>query len=158
MSKPIIGIMGPGQASKESLKLAQELGEAIATEGWVLLTGGRSMGVMDAASRGAKTKGGLVVGVLPTSNTEGMSGWVDIPILTGMGSSRNQINVLSSRVIVAIGMGAGTSSEISLAIKADRPVILLAAEQADADFFFRLGNVQQANTAQEAVVMIKALI
>ncbi len=150
--------MGPGQASEKNLKLAQELGEAIATEGWVLLTGGRSMGVMDAASRGAKTKGGLVVGVLPTSDTEGMSGWVDIPILTGMGSSRNQINVLSSQVILAIGMGAGTSSEISLAIKAGKPVILLAAEQADADFFFRLGNVQQANTAEEAVGMIKALI
>ena len=158
--KTLIGIMGPGEASQETMRIAQELGEAIAKEKWVLLTGGRSLGVMDAASRGAKTGGGLVIGVLPGNDQEGMSGWVDIPIFTGMGSGRNQINALSSKVVVAIGMGPGTASEISLAIKAGKPVVLLESESADAAFFKGIGKekVQVAKTAGEAIELIKKLI
>ncbi len=37
----------------------------------------------------------------------------------------NNINVLSSDVVVACGSGAGTTSEIMLALKAEKPVILL---------------------------------
>ncbi|MEO1589980.1 MAG: cytochrome, partial [Cyanobacteria bacterium J06632_22] len=39
-----------------------------------------------------------------------------------------QINVLTSQVVVACGLGAGTVSEIALALKAQRPVVLLAAD------------------------------
>jgi hypothetical protein len=54
-----------------------------------------------------------------------MSAAVDIPILTDMGSGRNVINVLSSQVIIACGLGAGTLSEIALALKLHRPLILM---------------------------------
>jgi len=41
-------------------------------------------------------------------------------------SARNNINSLSSAVLVAIGMGPGTSAEVSLAIKNGKHVVLLA--------------------------------
>jgi len=39
----------------------------------VLLTGGRNVGVMDAASLGAKAANGLTIGILPTDDTSAMS-------------------------------------------------------------------------------------
>jgi predicted Rossmann-fold nucleotide-binding protein len=52
--KPIIGVMGPGSPGDTLLlKHAEKLGRFIAENNWVLLTGGRNTGVMDAASKGA---------------------------------------------------------------------------------------------------------
>jgi uncharacterized protein (TIGR00725 family) len=126
VSRIVVGVMGPGEgATDEETNLAYELGGLIAQEGWVLLTGGRRAGVMDAASRGAKAAQGTVVGILPGTDVTGMSAAVDIPIITGMQEARNNINVLSSRVLFFIGMNAGTASELALALKAGRPAILI---------------------------------
>ena len=46
-----------------------------------------------------------------------------------MGSARNCINVLSSQVVVACPGGMGTLSEIALALKYSKPVILLNYEE-----------------------------
>src|SRR3712207_1357056 len=97
--------MGPGAgAGERTLHDATRLGEMIARAGWVLLTGGRNEGVMDAASKGAHTAGGLVVGVLGDTTLEHASPWIDVAILTGMGQARNNVNVLSSHVVVVCGM------------------------------------------------------
>lgn len=118
--------MGPGEtAAPEVTQTAYALGRAIAQQGWVLLTGGRAAGVMDAASRGAQSADGLVVGILPDQTRSQMSSAVDIPILTDMGNGRNVINVLSSQVVIACGLGAGTLSEIALALKLRRPLVLI---------------------------------
>ncbi len=124
--KKIIGVMGPGGGATESdLANAEEIGKLIAKNGWILLNGGRKSGVMDAVSKGAKLNGGLTIGILPSDNLEGVSEFIDIPIVTGIGSARNNINILSSDIVVACGIGMGTLSEISLAIKADKKVILI---------------------------------
>ncbi|MGF1567315.1 MAG: cytochrome [Nodosilinea sp.] len=129
MAKIIVGVMGPGeQATPQQVETAYALGQRIAQAGWVLLTGGRKVGVMDAASRGAKAAGGLTIGILPSRDGADMSSAVDIPVLTGLGDSRNGINVLSSQVVVACGLGPGTAAEIALAIKAQKPLILLGLE------------------------------
>lgn len=74
MRKIIIGVMGPGeQATATDLQNAYELGKLIAQQGWVLLTGGRNVGVMDAANQGAKSANGLTVGILPGNNTNDVS-------------------------------------------------------------------------------------
>lgn len=118
--------MGPGEgATQKEREMAFELGRLIAERAWALLTGGRDVGVMDAASRGAHEAGGLVIGILPTETREGASQYIDIPICTGISGARNNINVLSSDVIVGCGVGAGTTSEIMLALKAQKPIILL---------------------------------
>ncbi|HIK08844.1 MAG TPA: cytochrome [Oscillatoriaceae cyanobacterium M33_DOE_052] len=152
--KKIIGIMGPGKGARETdLKNAWELGNLIAARGWVLLTGGRNLGVMDAANRGAKAGGGLTVGILPDADGKGVSEAVDIAIITDMGSARNNINVLSAHVVVACGMGAGTASEVALAIKAGKPVILLDDNRESLAFFRGLAPelVQVAQTPEEAI-------
>lgn len=129
MIRNLIGVMGPGKtASSKEIATAYALGQAIAEQGWVLITGGRAAGVMDAASQGAQSAQGLVVGILPDETGAQMSSAVDIPIVTGMGHGRNVINVLSSRVVIACGLGAGTLSEIAFAIKLQKPLLLMHME------------------------------
>ena len=152
----IIGVMGGGVCDEDVAAQAARIGTLIAERGWVLLTGGRDAGVMSAASRGAKDAGGLVVGVLPDTHVDGASSHVDIPILTGMGDARNAINVLSSRVVVALFGGAGTLSEIALALSADRPVVALGIDvgpllepYAEAGRLVKVGNPEEAVAAVE---------
>lgn len=126
MPKKIVGVMGPGtDPTDQDLAAAFELGKLIAKQDWILLTGGRDAGVMHAASKGAKEAGGLTIGVLPGKSRAGSSPCVDIPVITDTGSGRNNINILTSDVIVACGSGLGTTSEIVLALKAGKPVVLL---------------------------------
>ena len=122
---PIIGVMGGSQVLKEVETLARELGRAAALEGWVVLSGGRNAGVMAAVSAGAAEAGGLVVGILPDRDLGNASPHLTIPIRTGLGDARNVINILSSDAVVALPGGAGTLSEIALALKNNKPLILL---------------------------------
>jgi uncharacterized protein (TIGR00725 family) len=140
--------------------MAWELGSQIGRAGWVLLTGGRNQGVMDAASRGAKSAGGLTVGILPGSDRHAMSAAVDIPIVTGMGNARNAINILSGDVVVACGMGAGTVSEVALALKANKSVILLNCDDKACTFFQNLGGEQVfvATDVTKAIARISQLL
>ncbi len=123
--KPVIGVMGGGSAGAEVSALAHELGTLIARRGWVLLNGGRNAGVMAASARGAKQAGGTVIGILPDSDASRASPDLDYAVVTGMGDARNLINVLSSDVIIACPGGAGTLSEVALALKNNKRVILL---------------------------------
>jgi uncharacterized protein (TIGR00725 family) len=161
MSKVIIGIMGPGENAKpDENEIAFEVGKAIAQRGWVVLTGGRSFGIMDAAMRGAHEVNGLTIGVLPTDNAANSSQHADIRIMTGMGSARNMINILSSQILVVIGMAAGTASEVALAIKANKKVILLRQDEITIRFFKNIGSykVMIANTVEETMLMINDFV
>lgn len=154
MRKILVGVMGPGAKAKEAdLQNAYQLGELIAQQGWVLLTGGRNVGVMNAASLGAKAANGLTIGILPTDDTNAISEAVDIAIITDMGDARNNINVLSSDVVIACGMGAGTASEIALALKGSKKVILLNDNEESKSFFKNLSpqNVYIVNSPGEAI-------
>lgn len=155
--KPIIGVMGGGSASPRVLDHAHRLGALIAEKGWVLLNGGRNCGVMDASARGAREKGGLTVGILPDQDTRQASVYIDIPIVTGMGSARNSINVLSSDVVVACSGGSGTLSEIALALKNGKVVILLDYPKSPLlDGLSREGTLHYADTPQRAVDIISS--
>ncbi|MGB8701375.1 MAG: hypothetical protein WCD18_18330 [Thermosynechococcaceae cyanobacterium] len=161
MGQIIIGVMGPGAgASPQEMETAYALGQRIAECGWVTLTGGRDCGVMDAACRGAKSVGGMTVGILPTDNKEAASSSLDIVIPTGMGSARNNINILASDVIVACGMGAGTASEVALAIKAQKSVVLLQSAMKAQEFFLSLDaeQVRIASTVNETVEQIAEIL
>ena len=120
----VVGVMGAGQgATPAAMRLAEDLGRAIAARGWVLLCGGRAAGVMDAAARGAAQAGGLVVGLLPGRDRAGASRHLDLALPTGLGDARNALNVLASDIVLACEGGAGTLSEVALALKAGRTVI-----------------------------------
>lgn len=141
------------------LATARELGERIAATGWVLLSGGRASGVMEAASQGARAAGGLVIGVLPDADARNLSPAVEIAIFTDMGSARNNINVLSSDAIIACGMGTGTLSEVALALKADKSVILLNWSPVGQTFLKELApnQVQIAETPAAAIAALQNL-
>ncbi|MEM9922412.1 MAG: TIGR00725 family protein [Cyanobacteria bacterium P01_D01_bin.50] len=161
MKKVIIGVMGVGEkATSTDIENAYELGKNIAEEGWILLTGGRKAGVMDAASVGAKSVNGLTIGILPSKDYQGISEAVDIAIFTDMGNARNNINVLSSDVIVACGMGAGTASEIALALKSNKKVILLNQDEESQSFFKKLSpdNIYIVKNVVEVISQIKAFV
>ena len=146
--------MGAGEkASPRDVQLAEELGELAARAGWIVLTGGRDTGIMDAALRGAKgVEGSVTVGILPGRNPDGASPFADVVIATGMGEARNAINVLSSDVVVACGEGgAGTASEAALALKAGKPLVLLAPSSEAAAFFSKIGGAPAAESAREAL-------
>lgn len=159
MTEIVIGVMGAGFATPKDRELAYQLGKSIAENGWILLTGGRT-GVMDAASRGAKAGGGLTVGILPNKDTVDMSEAVDIAIVTDLGNARNNINVLSSDVVIACGIGLGTASEVALALKSDRPVILLNQTELTYQFFNSLATnkVFLAEDVERAIALVKQIL
>lgn len=159
--KIIIGVMGPGEgATSDDIKNAYLLGKFIAEQNWVLLTGGRNKGVMHSASKGARENNGLTIGILPGDNYNSLSEYVDVPIVTGLGNARNNINILSSVVVVAIGTGPGTTSEIALAIKAGKNVILLNKDNTAINYFKKLGNdaVHIAGSIDKACILLSELV
>ena len=156
MAKAIAGVMGPGEgATAADLSNAFQLGQLLAAAGWVVLSGGRDAGVMREVNRGAKSAGGLTLGILPGASARAAPN-VDLVIITEMHNARNNINVLSSHVVIACGDGGpGTASEITLALKAGKPVILLGADELSRAFFARLARDRLffAASAEEAVAL-----
>ena len=125
MRKICIGVMGGAVADEATAANARELGRLIAENNWVLISGGRPTGVMQASVTGASEAGGLTVGVLFDDDQKLAAEGLDIVIPTGMGAARNVINVLASDVVVACRGTGGTLSEIALALRFGRPVVLL---------------------------------
>jgi uncharacterized protein (TIGR00725 family) len=155
----VVGVMGGGQVSDAQLEMAYRLGQMIATKGWVLLNGGRAAGVMEASAKGALEAGGLTVGVLPDDDRRHQSPFIQIPILTGMGSARNYINALSSDILVACPGGAGTVSEVALALKHGRTVVLLDFDlRAVFPAYVARGQLLWAATPEAAVEAIEVFL
>ena len=122
MPRLAIAVIGAGVCDQEVWDAAYEIGRSIAARDAVLVTGGLS-GVMEAASRGAKDVGGLVVGILPGLDASAANPAVDIAIPTGMGQLRNGLVVTSAKAVIAVAGEWGTLSEIGLALKQGIPVI-----------------------------------
>lgn len=55
--RPVVGVIGSEGAA--AVRNARELGELLAREGWVVVSGGRDSGVMRAVNEGAAAAGGL---------------------------------------------------------------------------------------------------
>jgi uncharacterized protein (TIGR00725 family) len=150
--------MGPGSsASAFDLKNAYEIGQHVAEKGYVTLTGGRACGVMEAALKGAKDTGGQTLGILPSGDKSDASEYADIVVVTAMASARNNVNVLSSAVVVACGIEAGTLSEIALALKADKTVVLISQNEMGNAFLEKLGGgkLYLASDARDAMRIVE---
>ncbi|MEM2716042.1 MAG: TIGR00725 family protein [Archaeoglobaceae archaeon] len=118
-----IGVIGSGSCDEETYKLAYRVGELIAERGGILINGGLG-GVMEASAKGAKSKGGITVGVLPRG-VEEANPYIDIKIATNMGHARNMIIVHSSDALISIGGEYGTISELAIALKERKRVASL---------------------------------
>ncbi|WP_417805365.1 TIGR00725 family protein [Thalassospira lucentensis] len=119
-----VAVIGAKEASAEECKMAEDLGRKLGEVGYALLTGGRS-GVMEAASRGASEAGGIVMGLLPDGEWETANPYVTIPLASGIGPTRNSIIARAARVLVAVGGGFGTITEMAYGLHYDRPVFAL---------------------------------
>lgn len=159
MRRPVIGVMGGGNPNPAAEREAEELGRLIAEHGWMLLNGGRNAGVMAASTRGAKEAGGFVVGILPDSDGRQATADLDLVIPTGMGDARNVINVLASDVVIACAGSAGTLSEVALALKNGKPVIVLGFDPGPAlQSFLDAGQLRHATSAGDAVLHAASLL
>ncbi len=139
----IVGVIGGASATESLISAAEEVGMLIAEAGAILVCGGRT-GVMEAACRGASNRGGITIGILPGSCKAEANDYVTIPIVTGLGFARNAVIALTADVLIAVGGGAGTLSEIALALKYEKPVITLDSWNIDAP-------VHRVTTPEEAV-------
>lgn len=120
-----IAVIGGSTATAEEEASAEAVGRALAAAGAVLVCGGRG-GVMAAACRGAKSAGGLTIGILPGSTADEANPFVDVAIVTGMGEARNAIVARTARAVIAVGGGYGTLSEIAYALHFGVPVVGLS--------------------------------
>ncbi len=111
---PLIAVIGGSQPSKKEMELAFEVGKELALCGAALVCGGLG-GVMEAACKGAKSSGGLTIGILPGTRPGDANPYVTFPIPTGLGHARNIIVARSAQAVIAIGGKYGTLSEIAFA-------------------------------------------
>lgn len=120
--KTYIGVIGSGECSLETFALAEEVGRRIAENGCVLVCGGRT-GVMEGACKGARSAGGVTIGILPGDSRADANPYVQFALPSGLGDARNALVVRASDAVIAISGGPGTLSEIGLALKAGIPVV-----------------------------------
>ena len=145
----IVAVVGGGICSPEEAALAEAVGRGLAEAGATVICGGMG-GVMAAACRGAKSAGGLTVGVLPGISASDANPYVDVAIVTGMGEARNVIIVRTAMAVIAVGGEFGTLSEVAFALKLGRPVIGLGTWEL-AKEGRPLHAIAEAKTAEEAV-------
>jgi len=141
-----IGVIGGRDVSTEIIKIAESIGQLIAERNAILICGGLG-GVMEAACRGAKTVGGITVGILPVASKEEANPHVDIVIPTGMGVARNAVVIHSSDGVIAVDGSYGTLSEIAFALQCRVPLVVLKSWEIDS-------SVISAEDPEEAVEML----
>jgi uncharacterized protein (TIGR00725 family) len=144
-----VAVVGPGDASPQELQAAEDVGAGLAARGAVVVTGGLG-GVMEAACRGARSRRGRTVGILPGEDRTAANGWVEIAIATGLGELRNGLVVRAADGLVAVGGGHGTLSEVALALKLGRPVVGLGT--------WEVHGVEHVSTPEEAIDRVSALL
>ncbi len=129
-----IGVMGSsgGELSDEVCRKVYRLGEAIAERDAILITGG-CPGLPYEAVKGAKAKGGLVVGISPGLSIEEHQGKYgspvenfDLLIYTGSGLMGREITSIRSCDIIVIAAGrSGTLGELAIAYDEGRLIGVL---------------------------------
>ncbi len=121
-----IAVLGAAECGDRLAATAFATGEALARSGAHLICGGRG-GVMAAASSGARSAGGTVVGILPGADARESppNDALSVAVYSGVGQARNLSVVLSAAAAIAIGGGWGSLSEIALALKHRVPVVVL---------------------------------
>jgi len=145
----VIAVVGAAVAEPPTLAVAEEVGAALAEAGYTVVTGGLG-GVMEAASRGARSELGATIGILPGEDAEAANGWVELAIPTGLGGARNALVVAAARACVAVGGEYGTLAEIAFALRAGKQVVGLGT--------WEVQGVEHVSTADEAVARITAAL
>jgi len=148
----IVGVVGSSKAEPELLRLAEEVGVEIARNGAAVVCGGLS-GVMEAVCRGARSVGGLTIGIIPSDNKEDANQYVQIPIVTGMGMGRNIMLVKTADVLIAVGGEFGTLSEIAQALNLGKKIIGLRTWKLEKAHTKQIPNLVEVDSPKKAVAL-----
>ena len=127
MVKMQVGVIGGGVCDNKTEMIAEEIGRELALRGVTLICGGLG-GVMEASARGAKRQGGTTIGILPGNSREDANRYIDFQIVTNMGHARNAIIAASSDALIAVGGEYGTLSEIAIALKMGKRVVVIESK------------------------------
>lgn len=151
-SRPIrISVIGASKCTEAEAARAEAVGQDIARRGGVLICGGLT-GVMEAACRGARSAGGITIGILPGTDPEAANEYVTIPLVTGLGYARNICVVYGGEAAIAIAGGVGTLSEIAYAFQARMTVVGLGTWKLERRRM-QYGTFLTARTADQAVAL-----
>ena len=115
-----ITVVGNSEATPDQYSVSYETGKLLAELDCIVITGGRG-GIMEAVAKGVKEKNGICVGILPSDQFDGNQ-YNTVTIPTGIGYARNSMNVLAADLVIAVGGGAGTLSELAFAWNYNKPV------------------------------------
>ena len=149
-----ISVIGGRDVSPELLAAAEAVGAEIARRGHTLVSGGLT-GVMEAASRGARSAGGHTVAILPGDDPHEANPHVEFVIPSGLGVARNTLVVRSGDAVIAVGGSYGTLSEIAFALQFGKPLIGIGTwplEEPDG-----ADPIARAATAEEAVTLAEQM-
>ena len=153
-----VGVIGGRRCGGEIAELAFQVGRGIAEQGWILVCGGMG-GVMEHACRGARSRNGVTLGILPGNSRNSGNPYLSCSVVTGLGEARNVLVVKSSQAIIAVDGSYGTLSEIALANAAGIPVVGLRSWRLDAEqnrgqrLFAR-----EVDSPNEAIRAVKSLL
>lgn len=154
MKPRYVSVIGAGRCDATECAVAEQVGRFVAEAGATLVCGGLG-GVMEAAAKGAKAAGGTTIGILPGHDRGAANAYLDHVITTGMGEARNLAVVSSGDVVIAVAGGYGTLSEIGLAAKIGRPVVILHGWHLESEE--RLEGLWYASSAAEAFALVASL-
>ncbi len=143
--RPVVAVIGAGDAPPAVRKLAFEVGREIARRGAVLINGGLA-GVMESAAAGARKEGGHTIGVIPGYERSAANPYIEFAIATGIGEARNAVIVASADAVIAMRGEGGTLAEIGFALKFGKPVVAL-------DSWPEIAGLNRADTAADAVAL-----
>jgi len=161
-----IAVLGSSDAicSVKAYNMAFEVGQEIAKSKAITLTGG-GLGVMEAALKGAKKENGVTLAIVPWENLNKVNDYADITIATGIGWSRNSINLNSCDGAIIVQGGAGTLNEATYGYMMSKPIVALTssggmAEEISNKYFDdrRTEFVYGTSTPKEAVKKVLELI
>ena len=142
MPRRYVAVFGASEATPSQVEAAREVGRLLARSGAIVINGGYG-GVSGAASEGAASEGGTVVGLLSEGDREGANPHLTVSLPTGLGQGRNLLIVTAAESVIAIGMGWGTLSEIAHAKRLGRDVFALDTWDVD--------GLEKVETPEQAV-------
>ncbi len=136
----VSGAAEGGCLTPETLKKAEKVGEAIAKEGAILVTGATS-GIPHAATKGAKEAGGISIGFSPAASRVDHinryklpTKYLDLTVYTGFGyAGRNLILTRSADAVIIICGRIGTLNEFTVAFEDKKPIGVLEESGGMAD-------------------------
>jgi uncharacterized protein (TIGR00725 family) len=111
-----VAVCGPASCTENDRRAAYRVGELLAHRGAVVICGGGT-GVMAAAATGARSAGGVVIGVLPGADRSTASPDLTAAIVTNLGQARNAVIVSSADAVIVVGGSWGTLSELAHAMR-----------------------------------------